>query len=135
MAMRERTTAVDDTPSSAEELRAQLRAIAHELNVLGKLASYHVALEMTNEAPGAKSNYFLVELQPSEHRVAVTKFARREVERATEEYLRSEKALAGVAGSQAVLVSVESIEALKRAFPNYFVDTRRFIEAVNFALR
>ncbi len=135
LAIRERTPTVEGTPASDEDLRAELRAVADELNVLGKLASYHVALEMTDEASGSKTNYFLVELQPSVNRVSVTKFAKREVERATEEYLKSEKALAGESGSQAVLVSVESIEALKRAYPNYFLDTRRFIEAVKLAIR
>jgi hypothetical protein len=32
-----------------------------------------------------------------------------------------------------VLVSVDSLEALKKAYPNYFLDTHRFIQAVKHA--
>ena len=135
MALRERTPTVEGTPSSSAELRKELRQVVKELNVVPRLQSYHVALiEMTDGAPQAKTSYFLVELQPSMNRVSVTRFAKREVERANEEYLKAEKALAGEPGAQAVLVSVEDIEALKRAYPSYFLDTGRFIDAVMSAI-
>jgi hypothetical protein len=37
--------------------------------------------------------------------------------------------------SDAVLVSVDSIDALRRAYPNYFLDTELFIDALNRALK
>ena len=33
-----------------------------------------------------------------------------------------------------VLVSVDSMAALRRAYPNYFLDTRAFLEAVKAAV-
>jgi len=34
----------------------------------------------------------------------------------------------------AVLVSVESLELLRRAYPNYFLDTRAFLNALKQAV-
>jgi len=34
----------------------------------------------------------------------------------------------------AVLVSVESLSALRRAYPNYFLDTSAFLESVEEAI-
>lgn len=35
---------------------------------------------------------------------------------------------------QAVLVSVEDVTALREAFPNYYLDTSAFIQAVHVAI-
>ena len=46
-----------------------------------------------------------------------------------------ERSLDESTAAEAVLVSVESITALKRAYPNYFLDTRAFLEALEAALK
>jgi hypothetical protein len=53
--------------------------------------------------------------------------------KATRDYLNVEKSLTG--NNDAVLVSVESVASLRRAYPNYFLDTHRFVEVVNQALK
>lgn len=52
---------------------------------------------------------------------------------ASSEYLTAERNL-NTEGSNAVLVSVDSMESLRRAYPSYFLDTRVFIRAVKEAL-
>lgn len=41
--------------------------------------------------------------------------------------LKNEKELTG---AEVVLVSAESIEALRSAYPNYFLDTEMFLERI-----
>ena len=65
-------------------------------------------------------------------KINVLGYRRTELERATREYVDAEKSLTG--SSDAVLVSVESMASLRRAYPNYFLDTNRFVEAVNLKL-
>lgn len=48
---------------------------------------------------------------------------------ASADYLDVEKKIAG-STTDAVLVSVDSMASLRRAYPNYFLDTQRFVEAV-----
>jgi hypothetical protein len=50
-------------------------------------------------------------------------------------YLELERRSMNEFGEDAVLVSVDSIEGLRRAYPNYFLDTAVFIGVVEDALR
>ena len=49
-----------------------------------------------------------------------------QLDEATNEYLEAEKAIGKSGDKDAVLVSVSSLAALKRAYPNYFADTNIF---------
>jgi hypothetical protein len=40
----------------------------------------------------------------------------------------------GTPGAEAVLVSVDSVTALRSAYPNYFLDTKAFVEAYKLAV-
>lgn len=42
-----------------------------------------------------------------------------------------ERQIAGEPGSQTVLVAAESVEALLKAYPNYFLDTTIFLEELS----
>jgi hypothetical protein len=53
---------------------------------------------------------------------------------AQERYLELEKSIAGHRDKDAVLVSVSSLESLKRAYPNYFADTHVFLQTVKDAI-
>ena len=52
------------------------------------------------------------------------------LEQATENYPTQEKNLADTSGDT-VLVMSDSLESLRRAFPNYFLDTRTFVEEMD----
>lgn len=135
LARRERCPLVAGTPQDDRELRRAVTDLSNELRVDEVLTSYHVVLEMTRRAR-AKNSYYLLELRPTSQtagRIVVTPFMEQDAERATEKYLRAERALAGEPAAQAVLVRVESLNALKRAYPNYFLDTRMFIDALRLA--
>jgi hypothetical protein len=54
--------------------------------------------------------------------------------RATNRYTDTEKKITE-AGGDAVLVSVDSLAALRRAYPNYFLDTRVFLDLLEEILR
>ena len=48
-------------------------------------------------------------------------------EKANADYTDAEQAAVATGNMQVVLVSVDSLAALKKAYPNYFLDTDRFI--------
>jgi hypothetical protein len=52
-----------------------------------------------------------------------------DLNRASEEYLKIEREIAGN-NFDVVLVSAESLEALRRAYPNYYLDTTIFLDLV-----
>jgi hypothetical protein len=134
MARRERAPPVPGTPESGRELADELKHLTHDLDVENVLTSYHVVLEMADRVPPSEGlEFFLLELRPHAGRTVVTPYTRAELDRATAAYSDAERAAGAEPGAQAVLVAVESLTALKRAYPNYFLDTRRFLYAVRFA--
>ena len=127
-----------ETPTQrGTELREELRELKNRLDVSGHLLAYTAALR-DPEIVGAykDSHYFLLELDPLERRIKVTGYKSEDLVRASRDYTAVEKAAIEKKSSlDAVLVSVESVKALKQAYPNYFLDTHRFLEAVELATR
>ena len=109
----------------------EIKKYTRQLDVQKKLNTYGAALQALEEAPVnlRRARYFLLDLRPSEGKLTIWGFDGRELDRAMSEYLNVERSLEGP-GSEAVLVSVESLDLLKRAYPNYFLDTRVFLDAM-----
>ena len=74
-------------------------------------------------------HYFLINIKIQEMVVNIRTFKRREFERASNEYLELEKGIKDNENA-VVLVSSNSIKALKKAYPSYFLDTSEFISAL-----
>ncbi len=128
-ALLEKTPTVPNTPDDRAELRAQVTAMAAELQVDLTLSAYGETLKITEEEATPGSHYYLMSLTPGETMTLdVASYAKQELERATNDYLAKEKALSGLPGAQAVLVAAESMGALRRAYPNYYLDTNVFLE-------
>ena len=133
LAERENCPPVPGTPSNGSELKSELRDYAQKLDVTSRLQAFGAALQTVEGLEiGKDTDYYLLELDPSAMKINVLGYRRKDLERATKDYLNAEKNLSE--NSDAVLVSVESMASLRRAYPNYFLDTNRFVEAVNMAL-
>lgn len=133
LAERENCPLVPGTPSDTRQLKAELREYAARLDVAQRLQAFGAALQTVEGMDiGKDANYYLLELDPSAMKINVLGYRRQDLERATKDYLEAEKSLS--ANGDAVLVSVESMASLRRAYPNYFLDTHRFVEAVSLAL-
>ncbi|HVT17913.1 MAG TPA: RelA/SpoT domain-containing protein [Thermoanaerobaculia bacterium] len=133
IAIREKTQPVPGTPIDKKELVGELREHAAALAVETRLRAYGAALQTVEQRP-QHAHYYLLTLEPAINRVTVLGFKRTEVAEAAARYLATEREIVGNPGSEAVLVSVESLAALRRAYPNYFLDTSIFLDAVNRAI-
>lgn len=134
LARREGTAPVPNTPTG-KLLRMELQALANLLSVQSRLGAYGAAIQ-TISTGEEDAHYYLLELDPAEQQVKVTGFKSTELEEASRSYLAVEKSIQKKGGlSDAVLVSVDSIESLRRAYPNYFLDTNLFMDAVDQALK
>ena len=134
LAFRERTTVVPGTPTNRGELIEELREASASLDVERRLQTYGEALQTLEDPSVSNADFFLLALNPGEGTVNINGYARSELERATADYLATERVLDSVPGGEAVLVSVESVSALQRAYPNYFLDTRAFVSALRRAI-
>ena len=136
MAFREGTPPVPGTPTDKRELLQELRKCADELQVLASLAGFATALRVTKYASAKDKNvdYFLLSLDNVAESLGVTGYMRKDLKKASKAYANKEKQILDKKGTDAVLVSVDSIRHLQRAYPNYFADTRRFVNELKMAL-
>lgn len=133
LAIRERLPIIPNTPVDSKELTKELRECAAQLDVVNHLHAFSQALQITEQPGRGKAHYFLLELDPVAKQVKVFGYTQNQLAQANTDYVESERS-AGKSGVDAVLVSVESLSALKRAYPNYFLDTGVFIKAVEQAV-
>ena len=127
-AHRENRPIVPNTPEKYDDLLHELQHYAKELDVITRLSAYGKATQVLSERAKLKNvRYFLLQLDRVNRKIRVRRFGRSDFHRASEAYLDAEGK--GTAGD-VVLVSVESLAALKRAYPNYFLDIQRFLQQV-----
>ena len=101
-----------------------------QLQVKDRLQAFSVAAEKIHidRKPGS---YHLVVLNPEEKTVEIRTYSAGNLSVAGQHYTDIERRIAEGAPLQAVLVSAGNIENLRRAYPNYFLDTHKFIKQIN----
>lgn len=128
-AIREDHPVVPNTTADHKALRDEIREYGRQLRVVERMHEYR---NLIKHIPGWKNriggHYFLLERRPDEGRTYIRPYPRRELDQATEDYKTMEARVAETDGADAVLVSVNSISALRRAYPNYWLDTDVFLE-------
>lgn len=112
------------------------KAHAERLGVREKLERFSSAVRAIPTTGKKRAAYYLVELELTgeDSNVKITSFARDRLEEANAQYSDAERN-ANSTGAQVVLVSAGSIESLKRAYPNYFLDTHEFLTQLDKILR
>lgn len=118
---------VPGTPEDFTALRRELSALARDLDVRTVLSAYGTALRESREARRMGDHYFLLSLQPRQKELSVRAYSRDQLAKATADYLEEELRLDVSCGEEAVLVAVESLDALRRSYPNYFLDSQVFL--------
>jgi ppGpp synthetase/RelA/SpoT-type nucleotidyltranferase len=102
-----------------------------ELEVVKSLGMYKTLVEHLKDTAGEKTHYYLLELNATAMNVSVSGYAREALPLATSDYLDREKWAKGKEGIQVVLVAAQSLTALRKAYPNYFLDTGKFVSQIN----
>jgi hypothetical protein len=132
IALREKSPVVPNTPTTVSSLKDALRDYEKRLGALSHLAAYGSTLQTLTEQ-GVNAHYYLLELDLAANQVRIQGYRAADLETAANDYLEVEKGLS-TRGGDAVLVSVESLDTLRQAYPNYFADTHVFIQAVKQAI-
>jgi putative GTP pyrophosphokinase len=100
------------------------------LDVREKLQAFSVAAKAIN-SDESKGRYQLVVLDTSKRNVSITSYSKRRLNEANIAYAEAEKLALEDTAIQVVLVATDSAESLKRAYPNYFLDTKEFVKQLN----
>ncbi|MBE9399000.1 RelA/SpoT domain-containing protein [Pontibacterium sp. N1Y112] len=99
------------------------------LDVENRLDAFSVAAESIHKDHQA-GNYHLITLDLEEKLVYINSYGRRKLGEANEEYAKIERDIANGKPFQVVLVAAGPIESLRKAYPNYFLDTHEFLKQI-----
>ena len=122
---------VPGTPTDPAELRRQLAHSAVELDAVTRLEAYSRMLSaLPGDIRNGSARYFHIYLELMGGHTAQVRwneYAEDELPEAIRAYEEVEGTIQRFAGAETVLVRVDSVNALRRAYPNYFADTSVFL--------
>lgn len=122
---------VPNTPENKEELCNELKNKEKELNFIEKMESWSNALDYINREikPKAKNKakFFLLELDIPGKKTVIKTYNENEEKKAIDDYSNLEKRHFEDKDYDIVLVGVDNINDLKKAYPSYFLDTAEFL--------
>ena len=129
-AIMESTPLVPNTPSEEKELYAQIKKKEEELNVIKIMNGWTQAVQVFEKASKKKPNlkFFLLELDILGEKLNITGYREGQEEKAILDYAKAEKRNQGKKEYDVVLVGVDASNDLRKDYPNYFADTKEFLE-------
>lgn len=110
---------------SDEETFLELLQQEKDLDVLNKLSGFRVAANHIRDDK-EKGHYHLVTLDLDRMRATIQSYEPKNIKQANEQYSLKEAEVHAGKNLQVVLVTSESISALKKAYPSYFLDAALF---------
>ena len=127
---------VPGTPADRGTLRRELVQLAAEINAGARLEAYGRTLRiLEGDVRNGRAAYFHIYLDLAGETVRWNEYSANEREEAIQAYEEVETAIRRFPGAETVLVQVDSVEALRRAYPNYFADTTVFLAELQKAIR
>lgn len=126
MAITEGKPIVPGTSEDIGELRSEISYLSRKLEVEKHLTTFRESIQVLASNRKIKNAYYyLLELDPAMGRVIIKEYSQNQLKTASADYMTLEKRITDK--RDAVLVSADSIEALRLAYPNYYLDTDIFL--------
>lgn len=116
----------DYVSQSPVERSIELRTLAADLDAVATLSTFRTVVKASENS---SYRHFIIRLDASAGEVEI--IAKPTFSEQSDRYLEANNE---AEGGPAVLVSVDSIEALRRAYPNYFLDVGEFVQHLREAL-
>lgn len=108
--------------------RERIALLEHieKYDILTRLKAFAVSTKHLGKTDKKQRDFYLLILEIDTSYIQVKRFYRHQLESANEEYIKYEERFKGNKQKDVVLVSAESINSIKKAYPNYFADTEDF---------
>jgi len=135
IALKESKPTIPGTPSVEAEIKNDLKALYEQERMEATLWGMSTAVEIIVAGKLGKAKLFLLDLNTREKKLSIRGYQEHEQPNALTESLKLEKKHRDNPEVQVVLVSVGSAQALKRAYPNYYLDLSSFMAQVNEAIK
>lgn len=120
---------VPNTPDDEKELYLEIKKKEAELNAISKMKGWMEAVKVffqeVKQTP--KLQYFLLELDIAGGKLNIAQYTKDNEQQAIVDYAASEKKNRDKKEYDVVLVGADTSTDLKKAYPNYFVDSQDFL--------
>lgn len=116
---------VDCHPDS---LVRQLKTLDSELRITEKIGSLAQTLKRLSVKRLDKNAYHLIELNLARHTISITAFSEGQIENAASFYQFREQETRNNPDISVVLLRAGDMQALQKAYPNYFLDAKLFLD-------
>lgn len=128
-AIMEKTPTIPGTPKNKKELYRQIKIQEEKLHVIKVMEGWTQAVKVFGEMSGRKPDvqFFLLELDVGQGRLILRAYTKEQEEMAIADYDITEKRNQNKKGYDVVLVGADTEKDLKKAYPNYFVDSEEFL--------
>ncbi len=120
----EKTTTVPGTPTGYNDLRQEVIDFARRLDAISLMEAHRATLSWAGSQKKKLVGYLLVRYVSAERKVYLGSYGPTFSQTANAAYTEAEKTKKS--GDNIVLVKVDSITNLTRAYPNLFLDTEAF---------
>ncbi|MCC5644324.1 RelA/SpoT domain-containing protein [Nostoc sp. CHAB 5824] len=119
----------DITIEMLKQIKEEVNILVAELEVFKKLKAFSVSThQITDNGNSNDCAYFLILLNIDKQDVQIWSYKENYRFQATEDYNNFEKKYKDTKEVDIVLVNATSIKALKKGFPNYFADSKEFLD-------
>lgn len=108
---------------------AEVASAESKLHVLEKLQGFAIAADKITTERG-QGAYHLIVLDSVKRTVSIRPYPIARLEQANIDYAAIEQRTKSGEPIEAVLVSAGPIDALRKAYPNYFLDTQEFVARI-----
>ncbi len=115
------------------DIANELVSLEQELQIFAKLQGLIVTAKQIETASKNSSEYHLMELDTSKEQptVSLIAFTQSQLAIAENFYKMREIEIQNKPNIELVLISAGNIKDIKKAYPNYFLDTQAFIKSLN----
>ena len=107
----------------------QVQDEANRLQVINQLNGFSQVISNI-ETDKRQGSLHLIVLDIPNQEVRIKTYSKASIEEASKDYLKEEEQIVDPNKRQVVLVSSNSLENLRKAYPSYFLDTQEFVKAL-----
>ena len=130
IALREGTPLVPNTPTNQQAIIDEIMRCNEELEISDRLSAFQRVTDHVAELRGKRVALTVLELNLEIGSITGLGFRANNLEEAISQYRAKEEESRGNPRVDVVLVSTDSLSALRRAYPNYFADIGGFLNRV-----
>jgi UDP-N-acetyl-D-mannosaminuronic acid transferase (WecB/TagA/CpsF family) len=132
ISLQEGTPLVKGVPTTRIQVLIELVKVMAKINVIESIMMFSRAARVLSDPKNTNAKgsfHFLIHLNTINKEMNVSAYKENDIEKAQKAYEEAERKK--VDGVNVVLASASSYAALKKAYPNYFLDTRKFLQMLH----